>query len=61
VVVLPLRREDPDATFRVAAAVRVEEDELTVLLVDTVRTVDPVKVALLVKRRVPTSTFVSPL
>jgi hypothetical protein len=60
-VVLPLRREDPDATFKVAAAVRVEEDELTVLLVDTVRAVDPVNVALLVKRRVPTSTDVVPL
>jgi hypothetical protein len=59
--VLPLRRDDPDATFRVAAAVRVEEAELTVLLVDTVRAVDPVKVALLVKRRVPTSTAVVPL
>jgi hypothetical protein len=60
-VVLPLRREDPDATFKVAAAVRVVEDELTVLLVDTVRAVDPVNVALLIKLRVPTSTFVSPL
>jgi hypothetical protein len=61
VVELLVRREDPDATFRVAAAVRVGEDELTVLLVETVRTVDPVNVALLVKRRVPTSTVVAPL
>jgi hypothetical protein len=60
-VVLPLRREDPEATFRVAAAVRVVEDVLPDEgAFDTVRAVDPVNVALLVKRRVPRSTAVVP-